>query len=190
MIGIDSGVHWDGLRVNMKGSFDAILRDLDEVQRELAPQAAADALNKAAELARTQSARRIAQLKDMPYGTIRSRFSLRKATKVGLTAQLRLRVTAVMAQDIGKPKQTRTGAKVRSHTFPGAFVQFSKWAQKDAVFKRVGRERYPIRFQNVPIEPVASNVTLAQVANVVAARWHELFTAALAYRLERKSAGR
>lgn len=58
----------------------------------------------------------------------------------------------------GTPRRTQGGARVGSRSFPDAFVARAQGAGTRMVFKRVGRERLPIRKETVSVQKEVNEV--------------------------------
>ena len=55
----------------------------------------------------------------------------------------------------GRPKRTADGAQARGQNFPGAFVAQSDFKGRRTILKREGRQRLPVREQNLDVKDQA-----------------------------------
>jgi len=172
--------------LNVKGDYDAILRDLDEVERRLAPAAAAAALNIAVRRVRTASRREIAAVKRItPQKLVGERLKLVRAKAGRLVAFLHALILPIPAARLGTPRQGPAGSRVKSHFFPGAFVARMP-SGNIGIFKRRGRPRLPIKEQSISLEPEASAIVARHVRSTGAKEWRIEFEREMAWRLARK----
>jgi hypothetical protein len=122
--------------------------------------AAQRAVRKTLAYVRTHGRRALSQATDVPLKALRLR--KRVAVKTAFTGN-RLAGIAwfgtlpIKAAALGPPRQTKTGAKVRGHVFPGAFVATMPTGYR-GVFRRSGADRLPIREETVPLDTAEAAV--------------------------------
>lgn len=177
------------MKLDVKGDMKAITRDLRKVERSIVPAATVSALNKTARQVRTASTREISRTKAItPQRLVRDRLQFVRATRRFLVAAIVARLHGIAAAKLGIPRQSATGASVKRHTFPGAFVAVMPSSGHRGIFKRVGKQRLPIREQRVSLQPEASDIVERHVRTTGAVAWVKNFERELAWRLSRKRA--
>ncbi|MEG9862938.1 MAG: phage tail protein [Flavobacteriales bacterium] len=82
-----------------------------------------------------------------------------------LTGKVWVGLNPISARRAGEPRQTSLGAKAGKYFFPGAFVVRIKNGPAN-VFKRVGRERLPIKREMIDID-VPGRLVLHRLENQV-----------------------
>lgn len=90
------------------------------------------------------------------------------------TSTLWMGLNPVAAHRAGKARQTKSGVKVSSYDFDGAFIASMNSGNNLLVMRRVGKRRLPIESEYVE---VSEEVTLAfnKYKNLAAARFETIF---------------
>ena len=164
-----------GLRISVKSDMKEILRDVQQ-HPKLIRQAMISAMNRAASRASTEVRREIAKEFKVPARYAKRRISVRKAERGRLAAAIYVGVKPLWPPNLGTIKQTKAGARVGRHTFPGAFSlpaghvsKAGKRFSHGMIAKRLGPASYPIDVQVTKIWPRAqaiSQITVERVTRV------------------------
>jgi|GEM_PF-1286696 len=187
--------------LNVKADYKAMLRDMDNVQRRIAPAAAAAALNKTGATARTSATRTLAREKKVsPQRLVRDRLTLRKAHRNALTVTIALTKLTIPLIELGEPRQTRSGVRVKRHDVPGGFVATSPSGHR-GVFRRTGAQkrltrqgryagtgilREPIAENRIFLQPLAGEIILRELTGPKGRQsWSANLTRELKWRLEK-----
>lgn len=128
-------------------------KHLNETQRKTVPLVTMRALNTAMARYKTAASRQLAGSTGIKVGIIKGRLKTRKANKARLTANVNALLLRVLSRHLGKPRETKSGAKVGKFQFPGAFVETMPRGGKELALKRKGNARLPIQEQGVVIDP-------------------------------------
>jgi hypothetical protein len=112
------------------------------------------AINKTLSWAISQGLRAIARESDVPLSVLRRRRrgKLHRAFRRELSGAAWFGVLPVRAGDVGKPRQSRLGARVGKHFFDKAFVATMSTGHT-GVFLRQRASRLPIKEQGVYLTP-------------------------------------
>jgi hypothetical protein len=114
-------------------------------------QAAALALNRTAEWLKGQVSKEISAEKRIKLKLIRDRISIAGANKKNLQSLLNCNFRGILARDLGSMRQTPEGAKAGGQLFPGAFVATLRKGAKAGIYRRKGKERFPVKSVTIPI---------------------------------------
>ncbi len=123
-----------------------VTRSLDYYQKRVVPEATAASINKGAAKARTQIARSLSAIFQLPQKIIRRRMRVRRANKRTLKGRLWAGLGAVKMKYL-RPRQTKTGVTAGKHRAAHAFI--APVGSTTNVFKRKGRARLPLVTQKV-----------------------------------------
>jgi hypothetical protein len=126
---------------------------LDDLARNALPQAVARALNRTATSARAEVIRRIRRELPISARSLRGRLRLFRAQRLRLQASVRATRDYDPPLGLFAPRWRQrqpVGATIKlpgraRQAVPGAFVARTSYG-REAVFRRVGRERRPIKF--------------------------------------------
>jgi hypothetical protein len=110
------------------------------------------ALNRTAEWLKSQTAKNVSKEKRIKLKLIRDRIKIARADKKNLQALLNCRFGGILARDLGAMKQTPVGVSVAGQVFPGAFIATLTKGNKPGMYRRKGKERFPVRSVRVPID--------------------------------------
>jgi len=143
-------------------------------QPAMAQRALVRTINKVLNSVRSQGLRAIARTHDIPYSALRKRrrAAVVRASRQDLTGRAWFGTVPVKASYLGKPRQSRLGAKVGRHKFDGAFVATTPTGHV-GIFKRAGRSRLPIEEQVVKLS--AARAALSPVEAGVADQVEKVF---------------
>jgi hypothetical protein len=114
-------------------------------------QAAIFALNRTAEWMKGQVSKEISAEKRIKLKAIRDRIFIARANKKNLQSLLNCNFRGIYARDLGSMRQTPEGAKAGGHLFPGAFVATLRKGAKTGIYRRKGKERFPVKSVMIPI---------------------------------------
>jgi hypothetical protein len=119
-------------------------------------------VNKVLNSVRSQGLRAIARAHDMPLASLRRRrrAAVVKASRTDLSGLAWFGTVPVKAGYLGKPRQSRLGARVGQHRFDGAFVATLP-SGHIGIFRRRGQSRLPIVEQTVQLS--AARTALAPI---------------------------
>jgi hypothetical protein len=111
------------------------------------------ALNRTAEWLKGKTASEVSRAKRIKLKLIRDRIRIARANKQSLQTLLNCNFGGILARDLGPMKQTPAGASVAGQVFPGAFIAtLQKKVGKSGMYRRVGKERFPVRAVRMPIK--------------------------------------
>ena len=146
----------NGIRVDVRGDFKSIDRDLNGPLQRIAKQAQSTAINKTATTIRSRGVKGIAKsARIVPQKLIRKRSRIFKASKWKLEAHIRIYTDPVPARAM-KAKPVRKGGVKSSgkHFWPKGFAGTTRQGRNVGrlnFWQREGRESYPIKALRVPI---------------------------------------
>lgn len=117
--------------------------------------AARRALNKTARWMRTTIARKVAKEKDVGVGLIRKSIKLDTASGQKFSSELKLgrRSRVVSAYKTGRARQTKKGVRVKGRFYEGAFIATMPKTGHKGVYRRKGKERFPLQEMYFVIAP-------------------------------------
>jgi hypothetical protein len=146
------------------------------------------AINKTLTWAVSHGLRAIASANDVPLKALRGRRRGRKrnASRRNLTGQAWFGTLPVLASDVGKPRQTRLGARAGKHAFPGAFVATMP-SGHIGIFKRRSASRLPIVEQVVQLS--AAESAIEGVARQTSTRLETVFAQEFNYEVNVRGQG-
>lgn len=174
---------------NVRRDIKAVTRYLDKTQRKVVPAATVSALNKTAKNAQTDTVRALAAKYRVPQKLLRgvrgkgARVRTIKANRRTLTAWISAKVQAIKAARVGKPRQTKTGAKAGQHTYPGGFVATMP-SGHTGIFKRKGGSRLPIAEQVIKM-PDGESIAQRNTAKRARVSFPKHFLHEIKWRLSR-----
>ncbi|MFG1370707.1 phage tail protein [Xanthobacter oligotrophicus] len=138
-------VEWQGL---------ARIRELLERAAQVSPQAVARALNRTVEKARTDVTRALVKQTGLKFGTVRKATSLWRASAGSLTAEIRAKGGYTSLKEFSA-RQTKKGVSAapwgRRQVFDHTFMVKRYGGH---VYKREGKDRFPLRKLYGPAIPV------------------------------------
>jgi hypothetical protein len=114
-------------------------------------QAVIFALNRTAEWMKGQVTRGISEEKRIKLKAVRDRVSIARANKKNLQSLLNCNFRGILARDLGSMRQTPEGAKAGGQLFPGSFIASLKPGAKAGIYRRKGKERFPVKSVTIPI---------------------------------------
>lgn len=178
-------------RMSVQSDISAVLRDLDRVQKKIAPAAAAPALNKAATVVRKEATRSIAKSRGIsPQKLVRERLRIAKAHKVRLTAYIYGKLHPVRAIEMASKerggKRTRKGIKSGPNIFPRAFFAY-RGKRKYGVYERETRKQFPIVERVINLLPRADSIIRRIIQTSGAAAFKKEFERQMSWRLKSRS---
>jgi len=132
----------------------------------------------------TQLRRELATQIKVPVGALRDKF--KKGAPEGVVvppgaAVLMIDLSAVEAQKIKNPTQTKSGVRVGSHFFKGAFVA-KIYSSETKVWRRKGPSRFPVVKMTVPIRADVEHL-LEKYEGPMARKFEEYFEHELKYEM-------
>lgn len=151
--------------------------DLKQTQR-----AAERALRKAIKWAKSRILRELPKTTNIPRKIIEGRIRIFATGK--LSVRLFVGGKPVAASRLS-PKQTKRGVTAKGgRTFPGAFI--AEHMTGKPVFKRMGRDRYPLEFQEVEVADEVESVVWADVIPHFKDRFFTIFEQELRWETTRR----
>ncbi|MDA0782413.1 MAG: phage tail protein [Proteobacteria bacterium] len=169
--------------INGVDNISAIIADMKATEKH-ALIASMRSLNKTALWLRTQATRKISKNKRITQKIIRQRLRVLKASRSQLKSHVLASLGGVTATKVGKPRQTRTGAKVKQYNFPGAFIATMP-SGHTGIYKRKRKTRLPIRELSIPLEPESSDIIESFLDNGVKERFETIFRRELKFLVQR-----
>jgi hypothetical protein len=118
---------------------------------EQVQQAAMFALNRTAEWMKGQVSKELSAEKRLKLKLIRDRVKISRANKKNLQSLLNCNFRGILARDLGSMRQTPEGAKAGGRLFEHAFIATLKKGAKAGIYRRKGKERFPVKSVRVPI---------------------------------------
>ena len=171
------------VKIDVIADTKKMTKHLNELQRKTVPKVTMRALNTAAARYQVAAARKIAMTKGLRVGLVKKRLRVRKARKNDLNSRVTGLLLRVLAKNLGKPRQTKTGAKVGKFIFPGAFVQTMP-SGKELALKRLGAKRLPIREEGVEIDPPARSILAGEMTQTATPTFMKEFQRLLKAKLQ------
>lgn len=110
-----------GVAFTIRADDSRVRRDLRRLPK-IAQKIARQELNRVTREVRTRAARDSAKDIGAKVGGVRNRIKFRLASPRRLASTMFALILPLRGHDIGKPRQTRKGVKIRNHFFPGGFV--------------------------------------------------------------------
>lgn len=175
------------LAIDVKSDIKSLIKKLNKFERQVIPLATVSALNKTATQARTAVVREIAKEKGVQVKLIRGRVRLFRANRRNQVALLKINAHGFRAVDLGVPRQTKTGTRVKKHNFPGAFIATMPRGHT-GVFKRKGRSRLPITEKRISLLPEAHEIANRNVNRLVKQKFPIIFVHEVNFRLRKLNA--
>jgi hypothetical protein len=136
--------------VSVESQIEKIVGSINALPKQVA-QAATFALNRTAEWMKGQVSKEISAEKRLKLKLIRDRISISRANKKNLQSLLNCNFRGIYARDLGSMRQTSEGAKAGGQLFPGAFVATLRKGAKAGIYRRKGKERFPVKSVTIPI---------------------------------------
>ena len=181
------------LRVDVKADIKAALRELNRVQREQVPKAAARALNTTATQAQGAAVKELAAETGLKQKDVRAAMHRTRATWRNLVAAVvatgravnLIRFTRQTRDAARKGAGVRANAWGKSRVYRGTFIG----NQGRTVFVREGEARLPIKAVHGPSIPreMAREKVLKHLDQTIRTRWPINFARELKYYLSRGS---
>jgi len=159
--------------IDVEGSVDKIIADFNTAP-EKASLAAVRALNKTAFWLRTHAGSDISKEIHLPKKLVMERLKVIKAIRTKLQAAVTAKLYGVQANKVGTMRQNKTGSKVGSYEFPGAFIATMP-SGHTSIYKRKRQARLPIQEMTVPLEPMASEIIEHYLDRKVMQRFEVVF---------------
>jgi hypothetical protein len=125
---------------------------------EQASQAAIFSLNRTAEWMKGQVSKELSAEKRLKLKHIRDRIAISRADKKNLQSLLNCNFRGIYARDLGSMRQTPEGAKAGGQLFSGAFVATLRKGAKTGIYRRKGKERFPVKSVTIPIVDEATKI--------------------------------
>lgn len=121
------------------------ISDSIDAMPEVAARAAVYALNRTAGWLKEQIADEVSKEKRIKLQLIRDRIKVLIANKRRMSTTLKCDFRGIMVSDLRNAKQTPQGVVAGGILYPHAFIATIKKGGLDGVYRRVGRERFPVR---------------------------------------------
>ena len=169
--------------VDGAANISKIIADFNATEKH-AVVASMRSLNKTALWLRTQATREISKNRRITQKIIRQRLRILKASRRQLKSHVLASLGGVTATKVGKPRQTKTGARVKQYDFPGAFVATMPGGHT-GIYKRKRKTRLPIRELSIPLEPESSDIIESFLDSRVKERFETIFRHELRFLMQR-----
>jgi hypothetical protein len=114
-------------------------------------QAAVFALNRTAEWMKGQVSKEVSAERRIKLKAIRDRILISRANKKKLQSLLNCNFRGIRARDLGSMRQTPAGAVAGGILFRGAFIATLRKKNKPGIYRRKGKERFPVKSVTIPI---------------------------------------
>lgn len=173
------------MEIQVKFDAQRIIDRIGAIPGKVVAQALPAAINKVLDRGRTQTVKEIALYYKIKQKLIRARTRSKRATWRQPEARFSLGVLPIRTGKIGVPRQTKRGARVGAHAFPGAFVATMRSGHV-GIFKRKGQPRLPIKEQTVSLSPQAEQIARRKFREVMSRDFSRLFRHELEYRLKQR----
>jgi len=170
--------------IKLKGD-KAIKKDLKRIRKSVVPKLETRAINKAASRANTETKREVAKKLGIKVGLIGRRIKVKKGKGLSGRARLIALMLPIRASDVGKPRQTKAGAKAGKFFFAKHFVAQTRGGSV-GIFTRKGRSRLPIKATTIPIDPPFKTVADKHVFKTAAIEFKKEFERLARVALKRK----
>ncbi len=169
--------------IDVEGNVEKIIADFN-----LAPEktslAAVRALNKTAFWLRSNAGSDIARELRLPKKLLMERLRVLKASRTKLQAVVTAKLYGIKPSKIGNMRQTKTGAKVGTYEFPGAFIATMPGGHT-SIYKRKRQPRLPIQEMTIPLQPMASETIERYLDHLVMQRFEVVFRQELNFLMQR-----
>lgn len=171
--------------ISIEFKTDDIAEVVGRIGKAVENNALPSSINKTMKMARTATVRKVAGEFRVPVRAIKERFWIKSATRNKPVGVMSLGILPVRSGDIGKPRQSKAGARAGTYFWQGAFAARMPSGHQ-AVFKRRGRARLPIKETTVVISPRAENLFAEQARINMRQDFPRIFRHELQYRASRR----
>jgi len=175
------------LEVRTLDSVEKII-DMVSLTEQTARKVAVRSLNETARWLRASTSRELAKATGVPSSFLKRRFFVRKARAAKLdtpvTAILSVNLYDVRAKNLGHLQQLARGGKAGKFMFDGSFIATMSTRREVSLYKRKGRERFPVAEMGVEIRSKAQPI-LNQKLQEVPAIYEKRFQHHLQYELSK-----
>ena len=178
-----------GIRFSVKADVERVLASLNEAQRKIVPEAVSAALNRAAKQSHTAAIRESAGELKVQQKVMRRRLRFQRrdrASKRYWEAGVFSVVSDLKSSELGNIRQLKAGAKAGRYTFGGAFKATMPSSKYTGAYKRLGRERFPIKEMRVPIHDTVTRIVEKNIRGVGMKVFSDRFHHELRYRLKKR----
>lgn len=138
------------MQISIDRQTQRIIKSINALPEQI-NQAVYFAINRTADLLKSNIAKEVSGEKRIKLKIIRDRIKLRRATKKDTTASLDLNASAIYVRDLGIARQNKIGVKVDGKIFPHAFIAKLKPWSKEGVYIRKTKKRFPMKRVTIPI---------------------------------------
>lgn len=161
-----------GVKTNNRKTEEALAPIVStfEATRSAATAASNRALRESARWFVSQAKKEIASQTRLPRKTLKMRAGKLVHSSIRITADL----SPIRAKFLGPLTQLKTGAKAGPFFFHGAFVATMHASRGPSVYRRKGRERFPVSEQGVPINEKTRSILenlMGELPNYYEKRW-------------------
>lgn len=170
--------------IDVEGQVEKIIADFNTTP-EKARLAAVRALNKTAFWLRTHAGSDIAKEVRLPKKLVMERLKVLKANRTKLQAVVTAKLFGIKPDKIGNMRQNKTGSKVGSYDFPGAFIATMP-SGHTSIYKRKRQARLPIQEVSISLQPMASDIIENYLDRKVMHRFEEVFRQELNFLMRQK----
>jgi len=178
-----------GISFSVKSDVEQVLRALNELQRNVVPQAVQASLNSAMKSTHTAVVRDLSNELRVKQKYVRKkvRFQRRdRASKYKWEAGVFTVLSDFSAGAFGKPRQLKRGAKVGRYSFPGTFVATMEGkGSKPQIWIRKGKKRLHIKMVRIPVREKIDAAARRAIDRVGLPMFRKRFDHELQYRLRK-----
>ena len=138
------------MSVSVQKQIDKILESINALPEQV-QKATIFALNRTAEWLKSQVSKEISKEKRLKLKLIRDKISMIRANKRDLNARLSCNFRSILVRDLPNVKQTPIGVRAGGKIYPHAFIATLKKGGHAGVYRRKGKERFPVKSVTLPI---------------------------------------
>jgi hypothetical protein len=160
--------------LSVDAQIEKIVSSINALPEQVA-QAATLALNRTAEWMKGQVSREISADKRLKLKIIRDRIAISRANKKNLQSLLNCNFRGILARDLGSMKQTPKGAVAGGVLFEHAFIASLRRGAKAGIYRRKGKERFPVKSVRISIFDDAKKIIEELAGDEAAAVFEKRF---------------
>ena len=138
------------MSVSVHKQIDKILESINALPEQV-QKTTIFALNRTAEWLKSHVSQEISKEKRIKLKLVRDKISMIRANKRNLNAQLSCNFRSILVRDLANVKQTPVGVRAGGQIFPHAFIATLKKGGRAGVYRRKGKERFPVKLVTIPI---------------------------------------
>ena len=137
-------------QISVQKQIDKIIDDINALPEQV-QQATIFSLNRTAEWLKSHVSQEISKEKRIKLKLVRDKIAMIRANKRNLNAQLACNFRSILVRDLENVKQTPVGVRAGGKIYPHAFIATLKKGGRAGVYRRKGKERFPVKSVTIPI---------------------------------------